>query len=218
MEEADNEIRTENITELIGRANSLAKELPGPQFDVGMAVARGILDLEYKEKLFFGCAGSKSFTFSKRQDVSQNTIVSFDPAYKELKSVGLSLPIQSAEELVRQRIPALVRGIQTLNSTLVHGSSLSNHPPCQQPFNSLQSGRQSQYRERNPNDDRCYICNEPGHYTHQCPRKGNQRQSPQQYWGQRYPQPQYNALLIPLFSILLLPPFKPGRLRKFVQY
>lgn len=114
-----------------------------------------------------------------------------------MRSVGLSSPIQSIEEVVRQCIPALVQGVQMLNSTLVHGSSSSNHLPYQQQYNSSQSGRQRQYRERNPNEDRCYICNEPGHYAHHCPRERNQSKPPQRYSGQRYPQQQYDALYYP---------------------
>lgn len=79
MEEVDNEARivelrlelanlklgeTENIAEFIARANVLAKELPDSQVDVVMAVTRGILDPEHKERLLFECARSKSFAFS----------------------------------------------------------------------------------------------------------------------------------------------------------
>lgn len=95
---------------------------------------------------------------------------------------------------VRQCIPALVQGVRTLNSTLIHGTLSSNHPASyQQQYNLLESGKQRSYRERNPNGNRCYICNEPGHHDQQCPRKGNQRQPPQQYSDQRYPQPQYDV-------------------------
>lgn len=62
IEEVDNEARivelrlelanlkqgeTENIAEFI----ALAKELPDSQVNVGMAVTRGILDLEHNERL-----------------------------------------------------------------------------------------------------------------------------------------------------------------------
>ena len=68
MDEIDNEARmvelrlelanlkqgdTENIAEFVGRADILAKELPDSQVDIGMAVARGILDPDHKEKLVF---------------------------------------------------------------------------------------------------------------------------------------------------------------------
>lgn len=114
-----------------------------------------------------------------------------------------SSPIQSIEELVRQCIPALVQGVRKLNQTLIHGPSSSSHPTYQQPYSSPQSGRQRQYRDRNPNGDRCYICNELGHYAHQCPRRGNQRLPPQQYSGQRYPQPQYD---VPYYPHIQHPP------------
>lgn len=78
MDEVDNEARivelrlelanlkqgdTENVAEFVGRADVLAKELPDSQVDIGMAVARGTLDPDHKEKLLFECARSKSSTF-----------------------------------------------------------------------------------------------------------------------------------------------------------
>lgn len=164
MDEVDNEARivelrleladlkqreTENITEFIARADVLAKELSDSQVDVGIAVTQGILDLEHKEKLLFECARSKNNTFSsvktfiKALYFSRGKDSPFDPAYNESRSVGLPSPIQSTEELLRQYIPLLVQGVQTLNSTLIHGPSSSSHPTYQQPYNLPQAGRQS---------------------------------------------------------------------------
>ena len=200
----------ENIAEFIARTDVLAKEFSNSQVDVSMAVTRGILDLEYKEKLLFECARSKSFTFGNVKTLVKALYFFhgkdnlFDPSYRDLRSVSLpSSSIQSTEELVKQCIPTLVQGVRTLNSTLIHGLSLSSYPTYQQPYSSPQSGRQRQYCDRNLSADRCYICNELGHYAHQCPRRGNQRQPPQQYFGQRYPQPQYK---IPHYLPIQYPP------------
>ncbi len=149
MDEVDNEARmvelrlelanlkqgdTENIAEFMGRADVLGRERPDSQVDVGMAVARWILDPDHKEKLLFECARSKSFTFSTVKTLVKALYFSrgkenpFDPSYRELRSIGLSSPIQSTEELLRQCIPALVHGVRTLNSTLINGPSSSSHP------------------------------------------------------------------------------------------
>ena len=111
----------------IARADFLAKELPSSRVDVGMAVTRGILDPEHKEKLLFECARSSSFTFGSVKTLVKALYLSrgkdnpFDTIYKELRRVGLPSPIQSTEEMVRQCIPALLQGVRTLNSTLIHG-------------------------------------------------------------------------------------------------
>ena len=121
---------TENIADFITRADILARELPGSEVDVGMAVVRGILDPEHKEILLFECARSKNFTFSSVKTVVRALYLSrgknsrFDPAYKEPRSIGSPSPIQSTEELVRKCIPALVQGVMMLNSTLIYGRSL----------------------------------------------------------------------------------------------
>ena len=114
---------TKNITDFIARADILAKELPGFRADVGMAVTRGILDPEHKERLLFECARSKNSTFSSIKTLvkalyfSRSKVSPLDPAYKDSRSVGLPLPIQSTEEFLRQCIPALVQGVRMLNST-----------------------------------------------------------------------------------------------------
>ena len=79
MDEVDNEARivelrlelanlkqgnTENIAEFVGRADVLAKELPDSQVDIGMAVARGILDPDHKEKLLFEMCTVEKLQFS----------------------------------------------------------------------------------------------------------------------------------------------------------
>lgn len=181
----------ENIAEFIARADTLAKELPGSQVDVGMAVTRGTLDLEHKERPLFECVRSKSFTFgniktlAKALSFSRGKDNPFDLAYKELKSVGLPSPVLSTEELLRHCIPALVQGVRMSNSTLIHGPSptFSSNPSYQRQYGSFQPERQGQYRDFNQNDDRCYVCSEPGHYRHQCRRERNQRQQPAQYSG-----------------------------------
>ncbi len=102
MDEVDNEVRmvelrlelanlkqrdTENIAKFVGRAEILAKKLPDSQVDIGMAIARGILDLDHKQKLMFKCAQLKSFTFSivktlvKALYFSRGKDNSLDPSY-----------------------------------------------------------------------------------------------------------------------------------------
>ncbi|MCJ1348929.1 hypothetical protein MMC31_007162 [Peltigera leucophlebia] len=163
---------TENIADFITRADIMARKLPGSEADGGIAVTRGILDPEHKERLLFECASSKNFTFSNVKTLAKALYFSrgknspFDPAYKESRSVGLPLPIQSTEELVRQCIPTLVQGVRMLNSTLIYGTSQS-------------SFRNASYPQQ------CYVCDEPGHYA-------------QQYSGQSYPRQQYNA---PYYSV-----------------
>ncbi len=106
---------TENIAEFMSKIEVLAKELPDSQVDVGMAVAQGISDLDYKEKLLFKCAQSKDFTFSNVKTLIKALYFSrgknnpFDPSDQELRSVGLLSPIQSTEELVQQCISTLVQ-------------------------------------------------------------------------------------------------------------
>ncbi|MCJ1345755.1 hypothetical protein MMC31_003964 [Peltigera leucophlebia] len=51
---------TENIADFITRADILARELPGSEVHVGIAVTRGILDPDQKERLLFECAKSKN--------------------------------------------------------------------------------------------------------------------------------------------------------------
>ena len=88
---------------------------------------RGWFDPEHKKRLLFQCARSKSFTFGNVKTLVKALYFSrgkdspFDPAYKELRSVGSPSPIQSTEELVRQCNPALEQGVRILNSTLIHG-------------------------------------------------------------------------------------------------
>lgn len=235
MDEVDNEARmaelrlelanlkqgdTENIAEFVSRADVLAKEPPDSQVDIGMAVARGILDLDHKEKLLFECARSKSFTFSTVKTLIKALYFSrgkdnpFDQSYRELRSVSfLPSPIQSTEELVRQCIPALVQGVRTLNSS-------SNHPaPYQQPASSsFESGKQRSYRERNPNNNRCYICNDPGHYAHQCPRKGTQRPLLSSTVTNDIPKHQITHLTTLQFNNLSMRPLNLYLYQKFAPY
>lgn len=83
----------------------MARELPCSEIDVGMAVTQGILDPEHKERLLFECARSKNFAFSSVKTLVKALYFSrgkdspFDPAYKESRTVGLPLPIQSASQL-----------------------------------------------------------------------------------------------------------------------
>lgn len=47
---------TKNIAEFMTKADVLAKELLNTQVNIGIAVTRGILDPEHKERLLFECA------------------------------------------------------------------------------------------------------------------------------------------------------------------
>ncbi len=65
------------------------------------------------------------------------------------------------------------------------------------------------YREQNPNNNRCYIYNDQGHYANQCPRKGTQSPLPQQYSDQGYPQAPNHA---PYYLPVQYPQHPPSQL------
>ena len=96
----------ESIAEFVGKVEVLAQELPNSEVNIGMVIAQEILDLNHKGKLLFKYAWSKSFLFStiktfvKALYFFQGKNNLFNPSYRELKSVSLSLPIQLTEELV----------------------------------------------------------------------------------------------------------------------
>lgn len=107
----------ENIAKFVDRAEVLAKKLLDSQVNIGMAVAQEISDLDYKEKLLFKYVQLKNFIFSivktliKALYFSQEKNNLFDPSYQNLRNVGLPLPIQLIEKLVRQFISILVQDI-----------------------------------------------------------------------------------------------------------
>ena len=76
--------------------------------------------------------------------------------------------------------PALIQGVRTLNAALLNNSSSPGNTLMAQAPNPIANRNQRAYRGRNPSDDRCYICNEPGHYANQCWQAPNRSPNQQQ--------------------------------------
>lgn len=173
----------ESIADYIKRASELAIRLPSEQIDVGMAVLKGMRDVDKRQQVTFECNKDSDYSFPTVLRFMQaayseiGRMNPFDPGYKD--SMQIALPgrqSMSNEELMRQVLintnqafPALVQGMRALytaqsksstakpaNQAQGYGGQGKQYPPQDRPKKSIA-------------EINCFKCGQLGHYASQCP-------------------------------------------------
>ena len=178
----------ESISDFLDRAEELSMKLPQDDIDVGMAMLRGMRDVDKRERVSFECNKDADYSFANIKKLIKaaysevGKLSPFDPGYKESMQVTLTGggSAVSTDELLRQVLlnttaafPAILQGMRSLNTAMSQGAPLKQ-PTGQNAYGGqAQKGASKTYRPLS--EIQCFDCKEMGHFMSHCPH----RQAPQ---------------------------------------